>query len=374
MQYRLMLVEHDQQMLEQMAGVISSAPDIELVGRYIKNSDALGQGRFCNPDVILLDIDEGTTDNVLGHYTTTFPHAAIICMGKRWDTELTTGFIQAGANGYIIKPFNYTTLKETIDCYSHSSMEKVSTAISFFSPKGKSGKTTLIANLAIALSRHTGERVGIIDADLQFGDMTVFFDLAPKSTIVEVVRDCEYLSPVMLQSCFTAVDDLVYVLCGTKNPSFIDKVDIPSLEEIIKRSRSMFRYLLIDVPPGFNPTSIAASEMSDFTYLVSMLNGGYEVQHLKRALNIFQSCPDFNERIKTVFTRVEPCTEESAQRMSQAIQYPVEAVIPNAYMVVSKAADNGHMALDLEPDSPLATSINALANKILQYPQNLWRG
>lgn len=237
--------------------------------------------------------------------------------------------------------------------------------MTFFSPKGKSGKTTLIANLAMALGRTTGQQVGIIDADLQFGDMAVFFNLEPQSTIVEAARDAGFLSPLDLRSYYTKVNDKVSVLCGTRTPNLIDKVSIDSLEAVIKMSRSLFKYLLIDVPAGFNPTSIAAAEMANTTYVMAMMSGGYEVQHVQRALEIFGGWDDWQHRVKTIFTRVVPCNEESRRKMSEAMGYPVEAIMPNAYMIVSKAADNGQMALDLEPDSPLAMNINYLAGRII---------
>ena len=182
---------------------------------------------------------------------------------------------------------------------------------------------------------------------------------------MEAARDSSFLSPLDLRSYYTKVNSNVSVLCGTKQPSLIDKVSIESLEAVIKMSRSIFKYLLIDVPAGFNPTSIAAAEMSDITYLVAMMNGGYEVKHVQRTLEVFQGWEDYQKRVKTVFTRVVPCTSESKDKLSQAMGYPVESIIPNAYMVVSKAADNGQMALDLEPNSPLARSINYLAGRII---------
>ena len=63
-------------------------------------------------------------------------------------------------------------------------------------------------------------------------------------------------------------------------------------------SRSLFRYVLIDVPSGFCPTSIAAAEMSDTTYLMTMLSGTYELQHLSRAREMFQDWEDMDERLK----------------------------------------------------------------------------
>ena len=365
MQYNIMLIEHNRLMLEQLAKVIDTAQDMELVAKFQNAGDALGQGRVFNPNIILLDTDVGKGTELLQEFVSSFPGAVVICIGEKWDAESTSHFIQAGASGYLIKPFSYNGLKEAIKIYITNGIEKHSKVMTFFSPKGKSGKTTLIANLAMALGRATGEHVGIIDADLQFGDMAVFFNLEPQSTIVEAARDSGFLSPLDLRSYYTRVNSSVAVLCGTRQPSLIDKVSIVSLEAVIKMSRSIFKYLLIDVPAGFNPTSIAAAEMSDVTYLVAMLNGGYEVKHTRRALEIFKAWDDCQSRVKTVFTRVVPCNNKSREKLSRAMGYAVESVIPNAYMVVSKAADDGQMALDLEPNSPLAKSINYLAGRII---------
>lgn len=92
------------------------------------------------------------------------------------------------------------------------------------------------------------------------------------------------------------------------------------------------------------------------------------MKHVQRALEIFTGWEDCANRVKTVFTRVVPCNDQSRRKLTEAMGYPVEAVMPNAYMVVSKAADNGQMALDLEPDSPLAMSINYLAGRIIHPP------
>lgn len=368
MQYKIMLIEHNRLLLEQLSKVIETAPDMELEARFQSSSDALGQGRVFSPNIILLDAEIGNATELLQELIGVFPGAAVICTGEKWEAESTSHFVQAGASGYLIKTFTYNGLKEAIKIYTANGMEMDCHAMTFFSPKGKSGKTTLIANLAMAISRTTGEQVGIIDADLQFGDMAVFFNLEPQSTIVEAARDARFLSPLDLRSYYTKVNDKVSVLCGTKTPSLIDRVAIDSLEAVIKMSRSLFKYLLIDVPAGFNPTSIAAAEMSDTTYVVAMMNGGYEVKHVQRALEIFTGWEDCANRVKTVFTRVVPCSDQSRRKLTEAMGYPVEAVMPNAYMVVSKAADNGQMALDLEPDSPLAMSINYLAGRIIHPP------
>ena len=372
MEYNVMLVEGNRLVLEQLANVIRNTEGFQLAARYQDPMDALGQGAVFKPNLILLDVEQGNGMDLLKDFLQAFPNVPVICLGDHWQSEAASRMVQEGARGYLVKPFTSEELSEAVDTFGKSGMEVASQMIAFFSPKGKSGKTTLIANLAMSLAQKSGAPVGIIDADLQFGDMSVFFNLEPQSTIVEAVRDVDFLSPISLNNYFLPVTDKVKVLCGTKNPSLNDKVEISPLEKMVNMSKSLFRYVLVDIPPGFNPTSIAICEASDITYLVAMVNGGYEAQHVRRSLEIFEDWEDYSERVKTIFTRVTPCDISSQQQLETMTGYPVEAIVPNEYMVVSNAADNGRMALDIEPDSQLTRSINRLADKIIGRKRIRW--
>ena len=123
--------------------------------------------------------------------------------------------------------------------------------------------------------------------------------------------------------------------------------------------------MLIDIPSGFTPISIATAEASDITYLVSMISGTFEIQHMQRALEIFKAWPDYQERVKTVFTRVEPCDANEQNRLAEALGYSKVSIIPNEYMLVSSAANNGQMAILEQPDSKFARFINQLADEII---------
>ena len=366
MEHRVILVESNRLMLERLSSVVRNTKDFELVARYQQAGDALGQGAMFKPNMILLDIDE--SENVAGlieEFTTTFSDASVICMSAKWAPSDSEAMAGAGARGFLIKPFTSEELQEAITTFEKTGIAAGSSVIAFFSPKGKSGKTTLIANLGMALAQKTGQQVGVIDADLQFGDMSVFFNLAPKTTVMEAVRDINFLSPVTLNSYFLPIAENLRVLCGTRRPEYAEMVDIKAFTEVVGMARSIYRYVLVDIPSGFTPISIATAEASDITYLVSMISGTFEIQHMQRALDIFKSWPDYQQRVKTIFTRVEPCDAGEQQKLSNALGYPKVSIIPNEYMLVSSAANNGQMAILEQPDSKFARFINQLADEII---------
>jgi pilus assembly protein CpaE len=365
--YQVILVENNRLMLERLSSVIRGTSGFSLAARYQQAGDALGQSAMFKPNIILLDIDEKGNLGLVPEFASAFPGAAILCISSHWDAKESDQIAQAGAKGYLVKPFSSEELTEAVQTFSKSGMAQGSEVLAFFSPKGKSGKTTLIANLAMSLAARSGEPVGIIDADLQFGDMAVFFNLEPKSTIVEATRDSKFLSPITLNPYFMTVPEAenIRVLCGTKKPEFAEMVEIAPFEDVVRMAQSLFRYVLIDLPPGFNPISVASAELADTTYMVAMVGGGFEVLHMKRALDVFKAWPDYEQRVKTIFTRVSPCTEKERELLEQELGYPVSSIIPNEYLLVSAAANSGRMAVDDQPDTPLSKNINRLSKDIM---------
>ena len=369
MEYQVILIENDRPTMERLSGVISGTRGFKLAARYQRAGDALGQSAMFKPNVVLLDLDVKGNLALIPEFVSAFPEAALICVSSHWDAENAEQMVQAGAKGFLVKPFSGEELVQAVQTFSKNGMARGSEVLAFFSPKGKSGKTTLIANLAMSLAARSGEPVGIIDADLQFGDMAVFFNLEPKSTIVEATRDIKFLSPVTLNSYFVPVPEAenIRVLCGTKMPEFAEMVEIAPFEDMVRMAQSLFRYVLIDLPPGFNPISVAASELADTTYMVAMVGGGYEVLHMKRALEVFKAWPDCESRVKTIFTRVSPCTDQERRILEKELEYPISAIMPNEYLLVSAAANSGRMAVDIQPDTPLSVQISRLSKDIMGH-------
>ena len=140
MEYRVILVESNRLMLERLSSVIRNTKDFELVSRYQRAGDALGQGLMFKPNLILLDIDEDDNLALLEDFTKTYTEADVICLSAKWAPSDSESIARAGAKGFLIKPFTSEELQEALRTFNKAGLSYGSNVLAFFSPKGKSGK------------------------------------------------------------------------------------------------------------------------------------------------------------------------------------------------------------------------------------------
>ena len=362
---KFVLVEQNLSMLERLSKTLIKVKEFSLIGAFanLKSSESATKHM---PDIILLDIDSDSIDEIMvvRQCKKMFPRSGIICISKKWEEKLAVILFKEGCKGYLVKPFDESELMRTVISLEKNGIDRLCSVSTFFGPKGKCGRTSLIANLALALSNKWDQNVAIIDADIQFSDMAVFFNVEPVSTIVEAARDVNFLTPVTLNDYFTPINDKLRVLCGTKSPEMAEYVNAEDLAKLINLARRMYQFVLIDVPPAFNAMSIGAMEESDNVFVVAMVNGTYEMENTRRSMEIFKVWEDFDQKVNTIFTRVWPYTEKEKSNLEKKLGYPVCLIVPNEYTLISSTVNSGVMAIEEEPESQFADSIGAFANRL----------
>ncbi len=364
MNHRLILVETDDAQLDRLAAVVRETTDFELAASFARIGAALGQSSVFQPDVFLIDVDDPDARAAIPNFLSTFPNTVVLCMMEHWNADIADQCLAMGAAGSMLKPLRGEEISEALHAFVRRGQPKPPQIVAFFSPKGRSGKTTVIANLAISLARRSGESVGVIDADLQFGDLPIFFDAEPVSTIVEAARDIQLLSPITLSPYFMTLADGLHMLSSPKRPELAELVDLESLLSIIRMAGSLYRYVLIDLPSGVSPLVMGVCELADTIFLTGMIGSGFETQHMRRALGMFDGWSGFGKRLNVVFSRVVPYNDEEQRRLSTAINHPVASILPNEYLLIS-TANSGRMPGGIDFNSTIARKFDQMAFELM---------
>ena len=143
--------------------------------------------------------------------------------------------------------------------------------IAVFSPKGGSGKTTLAVNLALALKRETNQRVALVDANLQFGDVGVLLNLNPKNrSVLDAVGGGEPDRDIV-ESVLVDHSTGIRVLLAPPAPEGADLVTAPYLRKMISILRETHDWVVVDLPSGLNDHTLGVLDAADQILVVAAL-------------------------------------------------------------------------------------------------------
>jgi pilus assembly protein CpaE len=137
-----------------------------------------------------------------------------------------------------------------------------------YSPKGGVGCTTIATNLAIAL--HSDDsKVLVVDANLQFGDIGVFFNLKGKHSLVSLIARAEEMEDDFTQSVLIAHSSGVKVILGPPTPEDAELVTPSALKKVLEHVREGFAYVIVDTSSVLREVEIALFDISDRIILVA---------------------------------------------------------------------------------------------------------
>ncbi len=110
------------------------------------------------------------------------------------------------------------------------------------------GKSTLAANLAIAIAREVHRTVLLVDADLRRPSLHELFGLKPEAGLVHYLLDHEPISDLLIR---TGVEKLSFLPAGGRLPNSTEILRSPRMQELIREVKARYhdRYVIFDTSP-----------------------------------------------------------------------------------------------------------------------------
>ncbi|MEP7158579.1 MAG: AAA family ATPase, partial [Chloroflexota bacterium] len=144
--------------------------------------------------------------------------------------------------------------------------------VTFFSPKGGVGRTTLAVNFAVAARAELGKKVALIDAGLQFGDVGVLLNLNPKNqSIADVAREMSSGEFESLESTLIDHSTGVRVLMAPPSPEMAELVTPEHVTRIVAALRATHDLVVVDCSPQLQDVTLAFLDQSDVVLTVLTL-------------------------------------------------------------------------------------------------------
>ena len=288
---RVLIVDDIAETRENIRKLLQFEPDIDVVAMARTGREGIQLSKEYKPNVVLMDINMPDMDGIQATEVIVkeVPIAQIIIVSVNSDTDYLRRAMLAGARDFLSKPPSADELINTIRRLGEMSRQREqmiaaappTTAaggarrpgqegriITVYSPKGGVGCTTIATNLAIAL--HSDDsKVLVVDANLQFGDIGVFFNLKGKHSLVSLIARAEEMEDDFTQSVLIAHSSGVKVILGPPTPEDAELVTPSALKKVLENLREGFAYVIVDTSSVLREVEIALFDISDRIILVA---------------------------------------------------------------------------------------------------------
>lgn len=328
---------------------------VRILGLYVDGSDAsfrvAQQVYAIRPDVITIAIVKaGLSDDQM---------AQLLSCG------LAASFVENTPHAEIINGIRHVVSVETsrLEALASSSIIANTKYLAFLEAKGGVGTSTLVANLAIDLVRE-GNKVLVVDLDLQYGDVGVFFGVKTRMNIGELLQ--EHTSPTIddVRQYLTIHDSGVNILTSPANPEIAEKINSSQVDRLLATVRGHYDYVLIDTNPYFDDMKVTICEQSSLIFVCTKPDISV-LRHTRRMCSLLYS---FNqaEKVRFVVTFFDAKGRIKVSDVEKVFGAKVWGVVPFDFQTTTDAINRGVPASFSAPKSDIAQAVSGLAQQLSQ--------
>jgi len=232
-----------------------------------------------------------------------------------------------------------------------------------FSTKGGVGKSVVSTNTAAALAAR-GNRVVIVDADLQFGDVAVLLGVPPLHTTIEAAGAIETADPQLMEGLLETHElSGLRVLAAPVEPSAADQISPNEMIGIVMLLRTMFDYIVIDLPPHFDDVVVALLEEADDVLLVASMDIP-SIKNLKVGIQTLDLLAVAGSKLRLVINRANGKVNLDIGDVERALGVPADFRVPSD-ISVPQAVNRGIPVVLDKPKSAAGSALIAIAESFI---------
>jgi pilus assembly protein CpaE len=388
---KVLIVDDIPETRDHLSRLLGLEREIDVAGTAGSGEEAIQMAMDQRPDVIVMDINMPGLDGIATAeiISQRLPNSPIIMMSVHGEAEHLRRAMLAGAREFLVKPFSgdefATSIKRVHERELVRRQQVQSTpavpgataapalaagentedhqVLAVFSPKGGVGRTTLATNLALALRRETNQRVALVDANLQFGDVGVLLNLNPKNrSVVDAVEGGEPDRDI-IESVMVDHSTGIRVLLAPPAPEGADLVTSAYLRKIVDMLRETHDWVVVDLPSGLNDHTLGVLDAADQILVVAALEIT-TIKNVRLFLEVADQLDYERSKIRLVINRSDASQGIRIGDVEASIRRSIDGTIVSDGRLAVLAVNRGVPFVVSHPESPLARDVIKLARTL----------
>jgi pilus assembly protein CpaE len=210
--------------------------------------------------------------------------------------------------------------------------------ITVYGPKGGVGCTTIASNLAVALADNETSVV-LVDADLLYGDVAVYFNEHSVNTLADLTPRAQDLDPEVIEDVLITHSSGVKLLSAPR-PADAEEINPGQFSDLIKYLRSMFMYVIIDTSTKLSDITIAALDASDLLILITG-HGIPDISRTQKSLELLPLLKFDPENTVVVMNQYDKRINISPEKVAKSFNKEISVVFPKDDRIVIPSVNRG---------------------------------
>lgn len=293
----------------------------------------------------------------------------LIVVGSGSDTTVMRLAMQAGARDLLplplVEPDLIAALKRIERDHHAREARGEGSLTAFMNAKGGCGSTMLACNVAHALAALSDREVTLIDLDVQFGAIPVYFDLFPKRGMLQALENIDGLDDMAFNGYLVKHSSGVRILGHAADDTLpTQPVDPQHVSQLLSLAARGAEHLIVDLPRRIDAAAAVVIERAQHVVLIvqqsvaTIRDATRLMNCLRRELSVDK------DRIVVVVNRYDKDAAITAEDIRSTLACGDLSLVPNDFRTVAACIDTGSPLLAHSPNAAVTRAVLDLQSRL----------
>jgi pilus assembly protein CpaE len=366
---------------QQITEALNTENEFSLVDILASKEMLARQIRAAEPDILLVDSQLGneSTMDIIDDLALQFPSAAIVAILPTNDPLVAQQVMLAGARAFLITPFSQINLISTLrrvtelegrriqsQAYIPTQLSEATRplrSVTFYSPRGGTGVTSIAANTAIALAEETGKRVLLFEGKVFFGHLEVMLNLKVQNALSDLIPHASNLDENLIRDVVCPHPSGIHVLLAPSNAQIAQGIRAEDIYNIFVGVSRYYDYVVVDAGGPLNDISVTLMDATDRILLVTTPDLA-SLHDTSRFLQLSRSLSYPTEKILMILNKADSEGGVKLKDIEAVLHNQIYHQIANDPANVLRSINRGIPFLVYYPRSVASKSVQQLARNL----------
>lgn len=323
--------------------------------------------RRTSADLVLVDLDVPNATALLREIAATLPHLAALALATPQHLVELQNALQAGAASFVAFPIDANQFASTVqrvlqEAPKHQRRAHRGRVAALVGLKGGVGRSTLAANMAVALRQRVDTEVVLVEAHHGLSDLSLMLNLLPRHTLASLAQEA-HLDADLLQGYLQPHAAKIKVLAAPNDLSQLVELPVDTWRLILAQLAEAAAYVVVDTAAVADPVLSEVLTLADEIIAVT----GPDLASLRSTVVLLKSLDEESNvqgRTHVVLNRAGVRGGVAERAAAVQVGESLAAAIPDDPSLATFALNRGVPMVLSHPRALVSRQIHHLVDRV----------